>query len=102
MARQTRLSFTHSVIKTCYPMELLHVDVWGPYRHKTRNDCTMCLTIVDDFTRRTWLYLLKCKSDYATIIQNFVAFVEKQFNVTVKGIRSDNAKELCEGDALKF
>ena len=33
--------------------------------------------------------------------QNFVAYVEKKFNVIVEGIRSDNAKELCR-DALKF
>lgn len=55
MAKQTRLYFPHSVIKTSYPMELLHVDIWGPYRHKTRSGCNMFLTIVDDFTRTTWL-----------------------------------------------
>lgn len=62
----------------------------------------MFLTIVDDFTRTTWLNLLKSKSDYVVTIKNFVAYVEKQFNVLVKSIWSDHAKELCEGGALQF
>ena len=36
------------------------------------------------------------------VVNNFVAFVQNQFNVHIGTIISDNAKELCEGDMLKF
>ncbi|CAO2834341.1 unnamed protein product, partial [Amaranthus hypochondriacus] len=31
LARQSRLSFSHSEIRTQHPFELLHIDLWGPY-----------------------------------------------------------------------
>ncbi|KAL2925632.1 Retrovirus-related Pol polyprotein from transposon RE2, partial [Bienertia sinuspersici] len=57
LAKQHRLSFSHSSIKTCKPFQLLHVDVWGPYRIPTYDNCTYFLTIVDDYTRYTWVHL---------------------------------------------
>lgn len=93
-ARQCRKSFPHSSIKTTSPLELLHVDVWGPYRTKTYTNCTSFLTIVDDYTRFTWVHLFQRKSDVAEILEKFVSFAEKQFKHKVLCIRSDNALEL--------
>ena len=44
--------------------------------------------------------MMKNKSDSVDILDFFIAFVQNQFNVTVKAIRSNNAKELCEGKVL--
>ncbi|XP_021756062.1 uncharacterized protein LOC110721222 [Chenopodium quinoa] len=44
----------------------------------------------------TWTFLLRNKSDAVKIIENFAILVANQFNKTIKCIRSDNAKELCE------
>lgn len=51
--RQTRQSFPVSFIKTTKPFQLLHSDIWGPYKDTTYNGCIIILTIVDDFTRST-------------------------------------------------
>lgn len=67
IARQHRLPFSHSDIKTHATFELLHVDLWGPYTNATRSGCKMFLIVVDDFTRTTWLYLLKNKDQCAHI-----------------------------------
>lgn len=53
MAKQHRLSFSSSSIKTVAPFQLLHLDVWGPYAHPTYDSCSYFLTIVDDYTRCT-------------------------------------------------
>lgn len=50
----------------------------GPYKHKTYGDYSIFLTVVDDFTRTTWVHLLKIKSDYAHIIEKFVNFAKKK------------------------
>ena len=60
------------------------------------------MIIVDDFTRATWTFLLKTKAECVPVLHNFIKFVATQFNTNVKSIRSENAKEFCEGAILKF
>lgn len=87
-----------SSIKTSIPFELVHLDLWGPYRVSTYEGCITFLTIVDDFTRMTWVFFLKCKSDAYSVFTDFVKFVETQFGTVIKHVRSDNGLELCEGN----
>ena len=96
-AKQTRNSFpkTGSRSKNCF--DLLHIDVWGPYKIRTHNDCKYFLTIVDDFSRHTWTFMMKNKNDSVDILDFVITFIHNQFDVVVKAVRSDNAKELCEG-----
>ena len=53
------------------------------------------LTIVDDCTRFTWVYLLKQKSDVVVAIPQFFNMVTTQFNGSIKCFRSDNAEEFA-------
>lgn len=41
----------------------------GPHLHATHNICNTSLTIVDGFTRTTWLYLLKYKNQCVNVLQ---------------------------------
>ena len=52
------------------------------------------LTIVDDCTRFTWVFLMRHKSKAKNIIPRFFSMVETQFNKKVKKFRSDNAPML--------
>ena len=52
------------------------------------------LTIVDDHSRATWVYLMKLKSDVLFVFPNFLTMIENKFNTRVKFVRSDNAHEL--------
>uniref|UniRef100_A0A803MYU7 Retrotransposon Copia-like N-terminal domain-containing protein n=1 Tax=Chenopodium quinoa TaxID=63459 RepID=A0A803MYU7_CHEQI len=72
VARQTRMSFPVRSIKTKVPFELLHFDVWGPNPDPTYNGCKIFLTIVDDFSRITWIFLMHYKSDAVKIFKHFV------------------------------
>lgn len=101
-SKQTRLSFPHSSIKSLACFELLHLDIWGPYQTKTPYGGTLFLTIVNDFSYFTWVHLLKKKSDIVKILHNFDAYVHNQFQSKIKAIRTDNAKEFCEGDLKTF
>ena len=102
MAKQHRLPFSSSSIKSVVPFQLLHVDVQGPYAQPTYDSCSFFLTIVDDFTRCTWIFLMKHKSDSVDHLTHFLEYVATQFGRTVKTIRSDNAKELCDGSILNL
>ena len=52
------------------------------------------LTIVDDFSRCTWIYLLKSKSETQVLLPQFYVFVETQFNKRIKCIRIDNGTKI--------
>lgn len=69
------------------------MDVWGPYKVQTFDGNNYFLTIVDYFTRMTWLYLLKMKFDMCVVIPTFLHYVKTQFNKTIKTIRSENGTE---------
>ena len=96
-AKQTRLPFPVSSIKTLKPFELIHIDVWGPHAVHTSSGCNQFLTIVDDYSRFTWIHFLKHKSDAVSIMTDFFQMVKTQFHSVVQCVRSDNAPELCEG-----
>ncbi|XP_075098537.1 uncharacterized protein LOC142175517 [Nicotiana tabacum] len=92
-AKQTRLPFPNSCIKSTVAFDLIHVNVWGPYKYATFDGHRYFLTVVDDFTRLTWLFLLKLKSDVCVVLTQFVVFVQTQFNKVLKAVRSENGPE---------
>jgi hypothetical protein len=61
-AKQRKLSFPVSVSCTKSPFDIIHCDIWGPFSVNTINGSRYFLTIVDDFTRFTWVYLMHHKS----------------------------------------
>lgn len=97
LAKQSRNSFPTSSIKSTFMFELLHVDVWGPYKVKNYNSCNQFVTIVDDYSRYTWIHLIRFKSDVASVLSSFITYAENQFSTKVSAIRSDNAKEFTDG-----
>lgn len=80
MARQSRPPFSKSRIssKTC--IDLLHIDTWGPYNTPTYKGEKYFLTVVDDFSRTTWTFLLSAKSNAFPVLKSCLALVERQFS----------------------
>ena len=92
-AKQKRLPYKLSTHNAKDPFELVHFDIWGPFNVSSIHGHKYFLTVVDDFSRFTWVYLLKLKSEVPNKIQNFVSFVEVHFKKRIKFIRSDNGPE---------
>ena len=51
------------------------------------------VTFVDDFSRVTWLYLMKSCYELFSHFSAFCTEIQTQFYVFVQTLRSDNAKE---------
>ena len=49
---------THNV-KAC--LEYTHADLWGPAKVNTFGGNMYFLSIIDDFSRKVWVYLLMSK-----------------------------------------
>ena len=93
LARQTRKPFPTHIVVSTHVFQLVHMDVWGPFKQETYNGNKYFLTLVDDFCRMTWVFLLKFKSDCLLHLKNFILLVKNQFDITIKIIRSDNGLE---------
>ncbi|GJU41558.1 ribonuclease H-like domain-containing protein [Tanacetum coccineum] len=63
-AKQTREPFPLSEHKSSKIGELVHLDVWGTYKVTSRDGFRYFFTIVDDFTRAVWIYMLKGMDDF--------------------------------------
>jgi transposase InsO family protein len=51
------------------------------------------LTFIDDYSRCTWVYFLKNKSEVFDNFLMFKALVEKQSGKSIKCLRTDNGRE---------
>ncbi|CAA7057513.1 unnamed protein product [Microthlaspi erraticum] len=92
-AKQCRDMFHSSDNKSDGVFDMIHVDLWGPYRIASLCNSYYFLTIVDDFSRAVWVYLLQNKTQVGKTLREFMAMVQRQFNKQIKVIRSDNGTE---------
>lgn len=74
VAKQTRSSFGLSEISTSQCFELLHIDIWGPYHITSISGAKYFLTIVDDFSRSVWTFLMQDKTQAVKLIDNFINY----------------------------
>ncbi|GKF63166.1 retrovirus-related pol polyprotein from transposon TNT 1-94, partial [Tanacetum coccineum] len=85
---KTKRSF--SIYKS---LHFLHMDLFGPVKPQTISHNKYTLVIVDEYSRYTWVFCLKKKSDAADCIISFIRKMENLNEVRVKKLRSDNETE---------
>ena len=94
LGKQARASFPRRVNnRAASPFQLVHTDVWGPCRVLSHNGFQYFVTFIDDYSRCTWLYLMKNRSEVFSIFQSFCAEIKNQFGTSISILRSDNARE---------
>jgi hypothetical protein len=59
---------------------LIHSDVWGPAPISVSSGIRWFVIFVDDYTRMTWLYLMKSKNEVARIFRSFHTMFKTQFS----------------------
>lgn len=93
-AKQTRLPFPSSAINTTRLFQLIHVDIWGPFSQPSSNGSRYFLTIVDDYSRCTWVFLMHVKSETQRLLQYFFAMVKTQFRSKIETFSSGNGEHI--------
>jgi transposase InsO family protein len=84
---------TKAFMSTSRPLELLHMDLFGPMTYASVGGNLYCLIVVDDYSRYTWVFFLKDKTEVASTFKKFAKKAQNEFEVKIKKIRSDNGKE---------
>jgi transposase InsO family protein len=75
------------------PLELLHMDLFGPIAYISIGGSKCCLIIVDDYSRFTWVFFLQDKSQTQETLKRFLRRAQNELGLRIKNIRSDNGTE---------
>jgi transposase InsO family protein len=98
LSKHHRVSFYPSINKSDALFVLVHTDVWGPSRVVSLSGYRWFVSFIDDFSRTSWVYLLKDTSDVFSVFQMFHKMVQNQFNTSIKIVCSDNGGEYMSGN----
>ncbi|KAK1616378.1 hypothetical protein QYE76_021895 [Lolium multiflorum] len=82
-----------SIVTTSRPLELLHLDLFGPSHYDTLGGSKYGLVIVDDFSRYSWVFLLKSKDETHREFITFAKKAQRTYESEIKAIRTDNGTE---------
>jgi transposase InsO family protein len=82
-----------NIMTTDRPLELLHMDLFGPIAYISIDGSKYCLVIMDDYSRFTWVFSLQEKSQTQETLNGFLRQVQNEFGLRIKKIRSDNGTE---------
>jgi hypothetical protein len=76
-------------------LQLVHNDVFGPVSVPSLGKSVYYVSFIDEFSRNTWIYFLRKKSEVFDRFKEFKALVENQIEKIIKVLRIDNGGEFC-------
>jgi hypothetical protein len=92
--KQVEVHHPHkNIMTTDRPLELLHMDLFGPIAYISIGGSKYCLVIVDDYSRFTWVFFLQEKSQTQETLKRFLRRTQNESGLRIKKIRSDNVTE---------
>ncbi|GJS97454.1 putative ribonuclease H-like domain-containing protein [Tanacetum coccineum] len=93
---------TKLVSSISQPLQMLHMDLFGPTFVRSINHKIYCLVVTDDYSRFSWVFFLATKDETSGILKTFITGIENQINHKVKIIRCDNGTEFKNNDMNQF
>ena len=67
--KQNRVSFPSGAKRANKILELMHSDVFGPVSVPSLGNYMYYVSFIDDFSRNTWIYFLRNKSEVFDILK---------------------------------
>ena len=78
-AKSHQLPYPISTSVSTAPLQLIFSDVWGPAPTSVGR-FSYYVSFIDDYSKFTWIYLLKKQSDVFQVFINFQNLVERKLN----------------------
>jgi len=99
--KHTRSSYVSRGSRSLSTFILIHSDVWtSPVT--AISGAKYFVTFIDCYSRMTWVYLMKHKSEVLECFKAFYAYVKNQFGTSIQIIRSDNGTEYVNKEFQGF
>ncbi len=100
--KQSRFPFKASITKTTKLLELVHTDLCGPMETTSIGLNRYILTFEDDFSKKTFCYLIKNKSEVLNKFKEFTKKVQNETGHKIVNLRSDNGTEYLSKEFDQF
>ena len=71
-----------------FPLELVYSDVWGPAPSSVGGK-KYYVSVIDDYSKFTWIYLLRHKSEVFQRFHDFQKLVERMFDRKIVAMQTD-------------
>ena len=84
------------------PLQLVHLDLCGPPFPPSLGGSQYFVMFTDDFSRYTWIFFMRNKSETFAYFKKFKADVELAFKCSIEAFRSDRGGEFLSGVFADF
>ncbi|KAJ6842176.1 uncharacterized protein M6B38_302290 [Iris pallida] len=91
-----------NAVSTTRPLQLLHMDLFGPSRIASLGGKLYAFFIIDDFSRYTWVYFLVRKNDALSEFVTFCKKVQNEKGFMITHICSDHGDEFENAEFKQF
>ena len=78
------------IVSTSRPLELLHIDLFGPVSTASKYGSKYGMVIVDDYSRWSWVKFLKSKYDSYDVFSKFCIQIQSEIELKILKVRSDH------------
>ena len=100
--KQSRVRFASSATRAKGILELIHSDVFGPVPVPSIARYVYYVSFKDYFSRNTWIYFLRNKSEVFDKFKEFTALVENLPKKKIKVLITYNGGEFYENEFEDF
>jgi len=81
------------IVSTSRPLELLHIDLFGPNSTASIYESKYGLVIFNDYNRWSWVKFLKSKDDSYDVFSKFCIQIQSEKELKILKVRSDHGGE---------
>ena len=96
------MPFSNSNTIASSPLEIVYSDVWGPAPISSINSFRYYVSFIDAYSRFTWFFPLKHKSQVLSSFMHFKNTMENLLGITITNFRTDYGGEYSKNSFQSF
>ena len=102
LGKAKKLPFATGKHNSTAPFMYTHSDLWGPAHIASMSGGKYFVSIIDDYSRKVWIYILKDKSQAFTKFKEWHTRYENEKGYALKCLRIDNGMELVSSEFEEY
>ena len=83
-------------------LDYIHMDCWGPSHVESIGGHKYIVSMIDDYSKMTWVFMMKHKGDAFKKFKQWKTLVENQTGKKIKRLRTYNGLEFCSSEFNEF